>query len=357
MSKAQFNTLVIKDIRRETPEAVSIAFDVPEPLAKSYRFEQGQYLTLRTVIEGQDTRRSYSICSGLDEGELRVAIKQVEGGLFSSFANQNLKSGDRLQVMPPMGRFTSQLDFSAARNYLGIACGSGITPILSILKSVLSREPKSRFTLLYGNRNMQSILFREALEDLKDRYLDRLSVHHILSREGQDIALLQGRIDAAKITSLLRQESMNIDLAFLCGPQEMTEAARSTLLALGVENAHIHVELFTPSGQTGDKLVSKPNTVQHDKGPSLHITFDGTTQIIHSYPEESIIDAAHRVGLDLPYSCKGGMCCTCRAKVTSGTVEMVANYSLEPWELTAGFTLACQAHATSTEVSVDFDAV
>ncbi len=354
----QFHTLSISDVARETSDAVSIAFAVPDTLRTAYAFLPGQYLTLRSRVDGADIRRSYSICAGLDDSELRVAIKRVEGGIFSSFANSQLRTGDKLEVMTPMGRFTASPEPAHSATYLGIACGSGITPILSILKSVLSREPDSRFVLLYGNRNSQSILFRDALDDLKDRYLGRLTVHHVLSREAQDIPLLHGRLDGERIKRLMQTmlPAASIDNAYLCGPQEMTIEARAALQALGVEPDHIHVELFTPA----EGLIRKPLTAPKERVLDTHaqitITFDGATQTIPGMKGESIIEAATRAGLDLPYSCRGGMCCTCRARITEGSVEMTQNFSLEPWEIAAGFTLTCQAHAMTDRVAVDFDA-
>jgi ring-1,2-phenylacetyl-CoA epoxidase subunit PaaE len=358
----RFHRLTVTDLRRETAGAVSIAFAVPPALADAYAFEPGQYLTLRTTIGGEDARRSYSICSGLDDGELRVAVKEVDGGLFSGFANAAIKTGDAIDVMTPIGRFTVPLDPQTERVYLAVASGSGITPVMSHIKSVLTREPKSGFLLIYGNRSSRDIIFKEVLEDLKDRYLGRLAVHHVLSREAQDIPLLHGRLDAEKIRSLVRASlpRQEIDHAFLCGPQGVIEAARAALAELDVPTERIHVELFTP-----DLPVTPSRSPQSRPGgrasgtqaaiATATVTLDGTTHVIPVAAEESVIDAGLRAGLELPFSCKGGMCCTCRAKLVSGTVEMMQNYSLEPWEMEKGFVLACQSRPTSPAVTLDFD--
>jgi ring-1,2-phenylacetyl-CoA epoxidase subunit PaaE len=367
MSTPHFHRLRVADLRRETKDAVSIAFAVPAELAQDYAFEPGQYLALRATIAGEDARRSYSICSGLDDGELRVAVKKVEGGLFSShvfssYVDGTIKRGDTLEVMTPMGRFTAPLDPRAARAYLGIACGSGITPVMSHIKSVLSREERSRFVLLYGNRSSRDIMFKDALEDLKDKNLGRFAVHHVLSREAQDLPLLNGRLNAEKIATLVRASlpKAKIDHAFICGPQGMMEAAQIALGELGVPGGRIHVELFTPTSPPASAAgARRPGAPARDEMrqaiATATVTLDGVT---HSFPvaaEEGVIDAGLRAGLELPFSCKGGMCCTCRAKLVSGTVKMVRNYSLEAWEMEQGYVLACQSRPTSPSVTLDFD--
>ncbi|HEV3245958.1 MAG TPA: 1,2-phenylacetyl-CoA epoxidase subunit PaaE [Beijerinckiaceae bacterium] len=362
MSSPHFHRLTVADLRRETKDAVSIAFAVPPELASAYVFEPGQYLTLRAALQGEEERRSYSICSGLDDGELRVAVKKVDGGLFSTHVNETLKPGDTIEVMTPMGRFTVPLDPQAAHAYVGIACGSGITPVMSHIKSILSREKKSRFVLLYGNRSSRDIMFKDALEDLKDRHLGRLAVHHVLSREAQDLPLLHGRLDGERITALVRASlpGQKIDHAFLCGPQGMMEAAQIALANLGVPKDRIHLELFTPTSPppsiraTRARAGGSPGQTL-DAIATATVRLDGVT---HSFPvaaDEGVIDAGLRAGLELPFSCKGGMCCTCRAKLVSGTVKMMRNYSLEPWEMEQGFVLACQSRPTSPAVSLDFD--
>jgi ring-1,2-phenylacetyl-CoA epoxidase subunit PaaE len=364
MSTPHFHPLRIADLRRETPSAVSIAFAVPPELSQAYAFEPGQYLTLRATIDGEDTRRSYSICSGLDDRELRVAIKEVDGGLFSSYANLSLKAGDAVEVMTPMGRFTTPLDPQAAHAYVGIACGSGITPLMSHIKTILAREPKSRFVLIYGNRSSRDIIFKDALDDLKDRHLGRLTVHHVLTREAQDIALLNGRLDTDKIETILRASlpARAIDHAFLCGPQGVLEAAKAALDRLGVPHPRIHVELFTPSLPTGSTMAARPQRAAPRAGEALApiamatVKLDGATHTFPVAADEGVVDAGLRAGLELPFSCKGGMCCTCRARLVSGKVDMVQNYSLEPWEMEKGFVLACQSRPTSAELTLDFDA-
>jgi ring-1,2-phenylacetyl-CoA epoxidase subunit PaaE len=354
----RFHPLAIEEIRTETPDAVSLAFAVPEAMREAYRFTPGQYLTLKTEHEGEEIRRSYSICSGLDDGELRVAVKRIPGGRFSGLLGGAIRPGDTLDVMTPMGRFGVEPDPAGARTYVGLACGSGITPVLSILKSTLVREPKSRFFLLYGNRTTGSIIFREALEDLKDRYLKRLSVFHILSREAQDVPILNGRLDGEKISLLLRTvlPAERVDHVFVCGPGTMLDDAEAALRRLGVPDEKMHFERFTPGeGGAGRPVPRSP--VMADAAPKAvaEIILDG---VRHAFPVaegEAIVDAALRAGLDLPYSCKGGMCCTCRAKVVEGEVEMIRNYSLEPWEIAAGYALTCQSLPKTARVVVDYD--
>jgi ring-1,2-phenylacetyl-CoA epoxidase subunit PaaE len=357
-----FHRLAIADIRRETPEAVSIAFAVPPELGDAYRFAPGQNLTIKTELEGEELRRCYSICSGLDEGELRIAVKKQAGGRFSTYANDVLKAGQSLDIMTPTGNFTAALDPRAARVYLGIACGSGITPLLSLIKTVLAREPMSRFFLLYGNRTTQSIIFRQALEDLKDRFLDRLAVTHVLSREAQDVPALGGRVDADKIDLFLRGmvPAARIDHAFLCGPAEMLTTAEGALTRQGLAAERIHVERFTtgagaaPAARTPS--ISDPRPARPIRA-EVTAVLDG---ISHRFPvtgDETIIEAALAAGLELPYSCRGGMCCTCRAKLREGKVEVAVNYSLEPWELAAGYVLTCQSRPTTPTIALDYDQV
>ena len=354
-----FHRLAVADVRPETPEAVSVAFAVPEELRDAYRFTPGQYLTLKAELDGEELRRSYSICSGLDDGELRVAVKRLEGGRFSSFVNEALRPGDALDVMTPMGRFGLAPDPDAARTYVGLACGSGITPVLSILKSMLAREPKSRFFLFYGNRTSRDIMFREALEELKDRHMDRLSVFHVLSREAQDIPVLNGRLDGAKISLLLRTvvPAETVDHAFICGPAGMIEEAEATLKALGLPPERIHVERFTPAEGAAGRPVSRPVPADAPPRALAEIVLDGRRYTVPVGEDEGIVDAALRAGLELPYACKGGMCCTCRAKIVEGRVEMRTNYSLEPWEIEAGYALTCQARPITERVVVDYDQV
>jgi ring-1,2-phenylacetyl-CoA epoxidase subunit PaaE len=355
----RFHRLAIAEVRRETPDAVSIAFAVPDDLRQDFAFTSGQYLTLRTTMNGEEVRRSYSICSGIDDGELRVAIKRLDGGLFSCFANENLKAGDTMEVMTPMGRFGVEPDPTAARTYVAFAAGSGITPVLSIIKTVLGREPKSRFNLFYGNRSSNGIIFKATIEDLKDVFVNRLSVHHILSREAQDVALLHGRLGGDKVAALMRTVGPieAVDHVFLCGPVGMIEEVSGALRQLGVPENRIHTEVFTPEGglPAAPRPISRPTAEPH--GAQLRLRLDGATHEMVMHEDETVLDAALRNGLDLPYSCRGGMCCTCRAKLVEGGATMDQNFSLEPWEMKAGFVLTCQSRPTTPSLVVDFDAV
>jgi ring-1,2-phenylacetyl-CoA epoxidase subunit PaaE len=354
MAAPRFHKLTIGNIRQETPDAVSLAFAVPQRLERAYRFAPGQYLTLRAEIEGEEIRRSYSICSGLDDGELRVAVKRVDGGAFSNFVHDQLKPGDAIDVMTPAGQFTVPLDPAATRVMVAVAGGSGITPVLSLLKTVLARESHCRFVLLYGNRASRDIIFAEALAALKDRHLGRLVVSHVLSREMQDVPVLHGRLDGDRIRLLLRGMP-HIDHAFLCGPAAMMDEAAAAFSALGRPAERIHREYFTP----GDGGRASPPAVVASEVPAAiaEIIIDGRHHEVKLPAGVSIIDAARAQGLDLPFSCKGGMCCSCRAKLVSGKAEMAVNYSLQPWEIAAGFILTCQARPLTPRLALDFDAV
>lgn len=355
-----FHPLRIAEVRRETPDAVSIAFVVPPELAEAYRFQPGQHLTLRTVLDGEECRRSYSICAGLDDAALRVAVKRVEGGRFSAFANTQLRAGDVLDVMTPQGRFGIAPDPGAARVYVAVAAGSGITPVMSIARSVLAREPRSRFLLVYGNRTAQSIIFKDALEDLKDRYLSRFVVHHVLSREPQDLPVLGGRIDGAKVASLVRAAVPPdaVDHAFVCGPGGLIEEAKAALVGIGVPVERVHVELFWTDGMpVPARREAAPTGAVEEAVATARITLNGLHHDIAMRAGETIVDAGLRAGVEMPYSCRGGMCCTCRAMLVAGEVKMDQNYSLEPWELAARFVLTCQAHPLTREIVVDFDQV
>ena len=352
----RFHRLTVRDVRRETADAVSIAFDVPPDLAADYRFDPGQYLTLRATIDGEDLRRSYSICSGPEDGELRIAVKRVEGGVFSDWVNRTLKAGDAIEVMTPTGRFGATKAPDRARIHVGFAAGSGITPVLSILRGVLAREPESRFFLFYGNRSTGEILFREALEELKDRFLGRLSVFHVLSQEEQDLPILTGRLDGDKVRRLLRLvvPAEAVDEFYLCGPEAMSREIQAVLTELGVAPEKVHVELFVSAlgGRPRPKPVAPPADAP---SRTAVLTVDGKRREVPVADGESILDAALRAGMDLPYACKGGMCSTCRARLVEGEAAMDLNYSLEPWELEAGFILTCQSHPKTDRVVVDYD--
>jgi ring-1,2-phenylacetyl-CoA epoxidase subunit PaaE len=354
----RFHRLAVDDLRRETADAVSLTFAIPSELAEDYHFAPGQYLTLRTMLDGEEVRRSYSICSGPDDGELRIAVKKVDGGAFSNWAADELKPGDQLDVMTPTGRFGLAPAPDDARTYVGFAAGSGITPILSIVKGVLAREPNSRFFLFYGNRTTESMLFREALEELKDRFIDRLSVFHVISGEEQDIPILHGRLDGEKVRVLLRSlvPADSVDHVFICGPVGMSEQIEATCREIGIAADRMHVERFV--SEFGGK--PRPKAAVMPSAPAkafAALIIDGKRREVPVADGEAILDAALRAGVDLPFACKGGMCSTCRAKLIEGKAEMELNYSLEPWELEAGFVLTCQAKPTTDRVVVDYDHV
>src|ERR1700746_3751668 len=356
MSAPRFHRLAVSDLRRETADAVSLTFAIPKELAEDYRFSPGQYLTLRTTMDGEQVRRSYSICSGPDDGELRIAVKKVDGGAFSSWAADELKCGDELDVMTPTGRFGVTAAPGEARVYIGFAAGSGITPILSIIKGVLAREGDSRFFLFYGNRSTGGMLFREALEELKDRFIERLSVFHVISGEEQDIPILHGRLDGEKVRVLLRSlvPASSVDHVFICGATGVREDIEATCRDIGIAEERIHVERFV-SGLGGKP---RPKAMVAASAPPKAfalLIIDGKRREVPIADGEAILDAALRGGVDLPFACKGGMCSTCRAKLVEGKAEMELNYSLEPWELKAGFILTCQAKPITEKVVVDYD--
>jgi len=354
----RFHRLTISDVRRETADAVSLAFAPPPGLAEAYRFDPGQYLTLRATVAGEDLRRSYSICSGPGEG-LRVAVKRVPGGVFSSWIHETAQAGDEIDVMTPTGRFGLARHPGDGRVHVGFAAGSGVTPILSILKGVLSSEPASRFFLFYGNRSTADVLFRAELEAMKDQFLSRLSLFHVLSQEEQDISLLNGRLDGEKARLLLRSmiPAAMVDHFFLCGPNAMSEEIAAVLTDLGISEDQIHVERFVSGLGGKPRRAPPPPVILAAPAHRADLIVDGKRKQIPVAEGEAILDAALRAGLDLPYACKGGMCSTCRAKLVEGTAEMTLNYSLEPWEIKAGFILTCQAHPTSARIVIDYDAV
>jgi ring-1,2-phenylacetyl-CoA epoxidase subunit PaaE len=347
-----FHELTIRDVRPETAGAVAITFDVPDAAAADFAWQPGQYLTLRDTVDGQDVRRSYSIAS-LPGKPLTVGVKRLEGGVFSPHC-QGLKPGDSLQVMPPEGRFTPR----GEDRLVLIASGSGITPMVSIAADALARG--AEVTLIYGNRSHDTIMFRDTLDGLKDRYLDRFTLIHILSRETQDVALLNGRITGDKIAALGRAGAVDLDGAegiYLCGPGDMIDDVAATLEGQGIARERLHTERFFQDGEAPRKPRSAEAEAAAEAGVSVEVVLDGSRRSFSVQAEdESVLEAAERQGLELPYSCRGGMCCTCRCKVTEGSAEMAVNYSLEPWELEAGFTLACQSRPTSERLVLDFDA-
>jgi len=347
-----FHDLTISAVRAETDCAVAISFAVPEDLADAYAYQPGQYLTLRAEVDGQDIRRSYSIASAPGE-DLTVGVKAVEGGAFSTFA-QNLKPGQTLRVMQPEGRFVTK----DVRNVVLIAAGSGITPMMSMAADVL--EKGGDVTLIYGNQRTDTIMFRDALDGLKDRYLDLFTLLHVLSREPQDVTILSGRVTGEKVVELGRAGAVDLTGAegiFLCGPGEMIDDVTAALTSADIAPERIHFERFTQDGEAPRAPKSAQAQAAAASGVAVEVMLDGTRRIFQFEAEDdTIVDAAARQGLELPFSCKGGMCCTCRCKVAEGNAEMAVNYSLQPWELDAGFTLACQARPTSEKLVLDFDA-
>lgn len=364
MAAPRFHELEIAAVRNETPDAVAITFAIPDDMADTFAFVPGQYLTLRADIGGEDMRRSYSICSPLGETNRRtVGVKHIEDGRFSGFA-QTLKAGDRIQVMPPQGRFTATI--GGDHQYLLLAAGSGITPCLSIAKSVLAGEPGSSVTLLYANRNSSSVMFLDDLNDLKDRYTTRFTLLHVMDEEVQDVEIMNGRLDAAKLETLASHgliDPKSADAIYICGPEPMIRSASAAMATLGVVEDRIKFELFTPAPGAAPAPAAKPRAA-NGKGPigskqgsQVDIILDGARRTIQvDAATDTVLTAAMKAGMDLPYSCAGGMCCTCRCKVVEGTATMDENFSLEPWEMQAGFILSCQARPDTDRLVLDFDA-
>jgi len=357
---ARFHPLHVTDVRHDTRDAVVVTL-TPEPAERAtFDFIQGQYLTFRRNFDGAELRRSYSICAPSGEGVLRVGIKRVDGGAFSTWAKESLKPGDTLEAMPPTGTFHVPLEPARARRHLGFAAGSGITPLLSLVATTLAAEPDSSFTLVYGNRSLSSIMFREDLEDLKNRYMGRLSVIHVLGGEGQDIALFSGRIDAAKCARLFERwiDIDSVDVAYLCGPEAMMHAVSGSLRDHGVAGENIKYELFASSqpGQAARRAASDVGRASRDARCRATITIDGASSVIEMAGEgESVLDAALGANLDAPYACKAGVCSTCRAMVLEGEVEMAKNHALEDYEVARGYVLTCQCYPLSETVVVSYD--
>lgn len=354
----RFHALKVLDVRKETEEATSLAFEVPADLAGDYAFIQGQYLTLKAVIGGEELRRPYSICCGLDDGELRVAVKRLPGGRFSGFVNEAVAPGDVIDVMTPMGNFHAPIDPERARHYVGFAGGSGITPFMSIIKTVLAREPDATFTLFYGNRGFDAIMFRDQLADLKDVYLNRLRVFHILSDDIPELPLFGGLLDQDKIRELCAHliDVDAVDHFFICGPGPMMEAARTVLKDLGVEDAKVKLEVFGTPAPHASALRPADAPVPDGRSSDVTIVLNGNrTKIAVPYEGTPVLDAALDRKLDLPFACKGGVCCTCKAKLVEGEVRMDINYGLEPEEIEAGYILTCQSHPLTETLVVDYD--
>jgi len=355
---SKFHPLPIAKVHNETRDCIAVTFAVPPELQDSFRFQQGQHLTLRALVGDEDLRRSYSICSAVQDGSLRVAIKRTQGGAFSTWANEHLKAGHVIEVMPPMGHFNVPLDATQAKNYLAFAAGSGITPILSIVKTTLLTEPHSRFTLFYGNRASSSVIFKNELMELKDTYLERLNIVYVMSREQQDIDLFNGRITKEKTQQFLQHwiDIADYDTAFICGPEDMMHGVSEALQEAGMPKPDIKVELFAASIP---KHQHKPRAL--DAQAAQHLTEvtviqDGNAATFTMEKDkESILDAGLRAGLEMRYSCKGGVCSTCRCKVVDGKVDMDVNYALEDYEIARGFVLSCQSFPATDKVVIDFD--
>ncbi|WP_317201399.1 1,2-phenylacetyl-CoA epoxidase subunit PaaE [Janthinobacterium sp.] len=355
---SKFYPLSVSEVRNETRDTIAVTFAVPPELSESFRFQQGQHLTLRALINAEDTRRSYSICSAVQEGTLRVAIKRTPGGAFSTWANDTLKAGAVLDVMPPMGHFNVPLDAANRKHYLAFAAGSGITPILSIIKTTLLAEPHSRFTLFYGNRASSTVIFKEELTDLKDVYMERLNLAYVMSREQQDIELFNGRITEEKCAQFLQHwvKAEDFDQAFICGPEDMMLGVTAALQAAGMPKQNIKIELFAASIPKHQHKPRAQSGALERQETQVTVIMDGNhTTFTMDKDKESILDAGLRQGIDMRYSCKGGVCSTCRCKLVDGKVDMDVNYALEDYEIARGFVLSCQSFPVTDTVVVDFD--
>ena len=353
---ATFHALRVQEVTRETADSVVVTFDVPSNLHESFGFEAGQYLTLRATVEGEDIRRSYSLCSAPGERAWKVGIKKVPGGKFSTFANDVLEAGDSLEVLEPQGRFT--LKEGTGLHHVGMAAGSGITPILSHVKDVLTSDPSSTYTLFYSNKTAASTMFREELQDLKDRHLDRLRLFYLLTREPVDAELLSGRLDQNRCAGLLSQfcSGRRVDAAYLCGPEAMILSCKEALLAHGVAEEDVRFELFTTAGSAERKETVAVTGDASGDTVAMQVVLDGVTTSVDLARDRNMLDAALDAGLDAPYSCLGGVCCTCRAKLVQGKATMNVNYALEPGEVERGYVLSCQAHVEGDgPVVLDFD--
>lgn len=355
----RFLPLTVTDVRRDTRDAVVVTLKPEDASRADFTFVQGQYLTFRKHFDDEEVRRSYSICSGLDDGDLRVAIKRVDGGLFSTWANEKLVKGDVLHAMAPMGMFHTPLDPQAVKSYLAFAAGSGITPVLSLLKTVLVREPKCRFTLVYANRSANSIMFREELEDLKNGYLGRLSMLHILESQSQDMDLFAGRIDAGKCDRLFQHliDIKSIDTAFICGPEPMMLVCAAALKKHHLRDDQIKFELFASSRRSKcAKKIGATAVSNKDAECEVTVVLDGTSRVFKMPKRgKSLLDAALENSVDAPYACKAGVCSTCRAMIVEGSADMEANHALEDYEVKRGYVLTCQCTPLTDKIVVSFD--
>lgn len=356
---ARFFPLTVTDLRRDTRDSVVLTLTPREEDREEFRFIQGQYLTFRRTFDGEELRRSYSICAGVDDGLLRVGVKRVDGGWFSTFANEEVKVGDTLEAMKPMGNFHAPLNPDQARRYIGFAGGSGVTPLVSIVRTVLNAEPKSSFTLVYGNRSANAIMFREEFEDLKNAHMGRLNIVHILESEAPDVDLFAGRLDREKCDALFERwvDVRNADLAFICGPEPMMLAVADALKARGLDPARIKFELFA-SAQPGKARRKAQSVAGSAKGATCAATIvlDGVSRTLEMPKAgQSVLEAAIAASLDAPFACKAGVCSTCRAKVIEGEAQMEANYALEDYEVKRGYILTCQSYPVSDRLVVDYD--
>ena len=351
---SQFHPLLVTDIHHTIRDAVVLTLKPENP--EAFAFTQGQYLTFKQDFDGTELRRNYSICAGLDDGELKVGIKRVDGGAFSTYANTELKVGDTLHAMPPQGKFFTAIEPEVAKNYLGFAGGSGITPVLSILKTVLKREPNSTFTLVYANRAVNTIMFREELEDLKNHYMGRLTIIHILE-SGQDMELFEGRIDQAKCDALFKHwiQIDNIDTAFICGPEPMMLAIAEALKTNGLSEEQIKFELFSESQQGRLAKQEMAKRSEGQSGTEITVIIDGARRSFTMQKGQSVLEAALENGQEAPFSCKAGVCSTCMGKVLEGEVEMISNHALEDYEVERGYVLTCQSYPLSDTLTIDYD--
>ena len=354
---SKFYPLSVAQVKQETRDTIAVVFAVPPSLTKTFEFTQGQHLTLRTGINGEDVRRSYSICSAVQDRQLRIAIKRTPGGVFSTWANDTLKPGHSIDVMPPMGHFNTPLSPENRKRYLGFAAGSGITPMLSIIKSTLLTEPKSEFTLFYGNRASSTVIFKEELTELKDTFLRRLNIVYIMSREQQDIELFNGRITREKCDQLFKHwvSLTDVDVAFVCGPEGMMREVSEALQAHGMPKANIKVELFAASIPKHHHVPQARPAAGRQQCEVTLIVDGSHASFTMEKDKESLLDAGLKHGIDMRYSCKGGVCSTCRAKVIEGKVDMDVNFALEDYEIARGFVLTCQSYPVTDRVVVDFD--
>jgi ring-1,2-phenylacetyl-CoA epoxidase subunit PaaE len=355
---AGFHKLKIAEVRRETPDAVSIRFEIPDTLLDAFAFKAGQHLTLRTEMDGEDVRRNYSVCTAPHENEIRIAVKQMPGGRFSTWANSALAKGQTIEVLPPLGRFVLPERNGRAPYYVALAGGSGITPVLSIIKAGLERDPSARFTLLYGNRDSPSIMFLEDLAGLKNRYLDRLEVYHFLEYEAEEIELFNGRLDRAKCDDVFAHlvDVAAADAFFICGPGPMMDAAEAALLARGVAPGSIFIERFTTGAVSAEQLARDEVLQQKAQGTQMVVTLDGRrARVSFDATRGNILESVQAAGLPAPYACKGGVCSTCRARVVSGQVTMKKNYGLTDQEVAQGYVLTCQSVPASDTVELTYD--